>query len=182
MSLIDIVIGFAIAGALGRGYQMGLSHELERLVKVGIALLGSLGLFRFAREALQNITGMESGLSGFVGFVGSFALVWWVVRFVRKKLRSVIEVKFGTKMKPAGAVVGAVHAVAVTIALLAGLVLADWSFTNKLVLKHSKVAAVAADLVGREVPGETLSEKVEKKFDKLKDTIKERSTNLDLPD
>ncbi len=182
MSIIDIFIGFFTFGALRRGYKMGFAHELERLVKVGLSLIGSLGAFRYARQFLMDMLGMDSGLSGLIGFVGSFALIYWVIRTIRVKLRKIIDIKFGAKLKPAGAVLGATHALAASVAILAGITLVDWSPTNSLILKNSKVAAVAADLLGNKKPIKSATESVGDTLDKLKGTLKDRGTAVDPTD
>jgi len=175
MSIVDITIGLFTFGALSRGYQMGFAHELERLLKTGLALLGSFGLFRYLRDSIQSLTGMESGLSGIIGFIASFAVIYWLVRFVRAKLRKIIDVKFGATLKPAGAILGASHAVAVALALLAGLTITNWSTTNKLILKNSKVASFAASFVDTKKSDKSTTEAAGRQLDNFKQLIKDRN-------
>lgn len=148
MNLIDLLIALYVGAGFGRGRKRGAAEELYRAVRTGLAFLGGLGLFAFVRTLLVSVLGLEGGMAGAVGFLGSFAAVFAVLRLVRVRIHSALKVKCSHLSALAGGIIGAVRAGMNSLVLLFSAVLSDLPSLNHWVAEGSFIGKLLNSAAG----------------------------------
>lgn len=148
MNLIDLFTAGYVAFGFKRGRKRGASEELYRLVRMGLAFLGGLGLFAFVRSLLISLFGLEGGLAGAAGFLASFAAVFTALHLIRVRIHSALKVRCQSLGTLAGGVIGGVRAAILSLALLFSAVLSKLPLMDTWVSEGSFIGKMLNFVLG----------------------------------
>ena len=119
MNGFDLLAVIGLGWSARRGYRRGLSEELFRLLRLGLALLAGTGLYHGVAGGLAAITPLSEGLSQSIGFAGSTVGVWLLLSRLRRLLRRTVEDRVAAGWAQTG---GAILATAKSLLAIVGIV------------------------------------------------------------
>lgn len=118
MHAVDVVTLVYVAFSAVRGKRRGLALESYGLLRWVVALATGTGLYGWISNLLQHLFALGGNASSALGFVGTVASAWALLRFVKRRMTEWVASRWAPYAAVGGAVAGGLRAFVVLVSLM----------------------------------------------------------------